>query len=455
MDGWPAVFRFGRVEIVPTDEHETASTVSPKANTTSNATGTPRRRVRRSWAIAAAAVLAVAVLIYWLHSRRFESTDDAQVDGNISGIGARVGGTVTRVGVIENQVVKVGDLLLELDPTDLEVAAAQAKAAVAQAVAQLEAEDPTVAITETSNTAAVANASSELAVGLGRCERGRARRGAAHRALTAGRARNARLRRARAQARRGAFAEGGASARRCWIAGSTRPRRRPPTCAPSAGARRGARRGCDSSRRMLGATQSRLSEVQKTPPSRSRPAGPAWCRARRISSWPARSCSQAELNLGYTRWCARWRASWPRRPSTVGDHVAPGQQLFAIAQTSDALGDRQLPRDPAPATCTRGSRPCARRRDRRRLRGHVDSLGGATGSRLQPAAARERDRQLREGGAAHPGAHSLRRPGKPASNACAPACRSSPRCASVSAAGADGGEPAAYDTGWTGPQPVG
>ena len=57
MDGWPPVFRFGRVEIVPTDEHETASTAPPTANTTSSATGTPRRRRRdlgdrgggRSW----------------------------------------------------------------------------------------------------------------------------------------------------------------------------------------------------------------------------------------------------------------------------------------------------------------------------------------------------------------------------------------------------------------------
>jgi len=93
------------------------------------------RRSRRTLALGAALFVALVALAYWLHSRRFENTDDAQVDANISNIGARVSGTVTKVAVIENQPVKAGDVLVEIDPTDLQVALAQAKAAVAQAVA--------------------------------------------------------------------------------------------------------------------------------------------------------------------------------------------------------------------------------------------------------------------------------------------------------------------------------
>src|SRR5579863_4616526 len=78
-------------------------------------------------------VLVVGAVLYWLHARNFEDTDDAQIDGNISNIGPRVNGTVTAVRVVENQVVKANDVLLEIDPTDLSVAVAQAKAAVAQA----------------------------------------------------------------------------------------------------------------------------------------------------------------------------------------------------------------------------------------------------------------------------------------------------------------------------------
>jgi len=80
-------------------------------------------------------LVALAAVIYWLYARHFEETDDAQIDGNISNIGPRVSGTVTNVFVLDNQLVKAGDPLLEIDPTALRVARAQAKASVAQAEA--------------------------------------------------------------------------------------------------------------------------------------------------------------------------------------------------------------------------------------------------------------------------------------------------------------------------------
>src|SRR5215471_16164149 len=126
-------------------------------------TKAPPRRNRRPMILGG--VVAVGLVIgalYYLHHLRFEETDDAQVDADISDIGARVSGIVTRVLVVENQPVRAGQLLAELDQTDLQVALAQARAAVAQAAAQLEAEDPTVLITQASNAAALTNASSEI-----------------------------------------------------------------------------------------------------------------------------------------------------------------------------------------------------------------------------------------------------------------------------------------------------
>src|SRR2546430_10167235 len=79
------------------------------------------------------AVVAVAALLWWLHARKFEDTDDAQVDGYITAVSSRVPGTVVRVLVEDNQAVKKGDLLVELDTADLEVAVAQAGAAAAPA----------------------------------------------------------------------------------------------------------------------------------------------------------------------------------------------------------------------------------------------------------------------------------------------------------------------------------
>src|SRR5205823_640478 len=82
------------------------------------------------------AVLAVAGFAWWLHARHFEDTDDAQVDGNITAVSSRVPGTVIAVHTDDNQQVKQGDLLVELDRTDLEVGMAQARAAARKRIDQ-------------------------------------------------------------------------------------------------------------------------------------------------------------------------------------------------------------------------------------------------------------------------------------------------------------------------------
>src|SRR5689334_14672868 len=69
----------------------------------------------------------LAVLIvggYFLRNyfSTYESTDDAQVDGDIHAISARVSGYVTEVNVTDNQVVQKGAILVRIDPKDYEVA---------------------------------------------------------------------------------------------------------------------------------------------------------------------------------------------------------------------------------------------------------------------------------------------------------------------------------------------
>jgi membrane fusion protein (multidrug efflux system) len=65
---------------------------------------------------------------FWLDSRQFESTDDAFIDGDIIPISPQVAAQVAEVKVFDNQVVKKGDLLVTLDPTDYQVALEQKKA---------------------------------------------------------------------------------------------------------------------------------------------------------------------------------------------------------------------------------------------------------------------------------------------------------------------------------------
>jgi membrane fusion protein, multidrug efflux system len=93
-----------------------------------------------SWAIGIVVLLAliVAGALYWLHSRNYVRTDDAFVDGHISQISSQVAGRVIRVAIDDNQQVRAGQVLVELDPRDYRVKLDQARAQRAQAVAQLE-----------------------------------------------------------------------------------------------------------------------------------------------------------------------------------------------------------------------------------------------------------------------------------------------------------------------------
>jgi membrane fusion protein (multidrug efflux system) len=113
------------------------------------------KRLRLILGIAVGIVVLIAGIAWWLYSRTYESTDDAQINGHLNAIASRVAGTVKAVYVENDQPVKVGQTLVDLDPSDYEVLVAQARASYEQAVAQSAAENPNVPITLTSNRATV------------------------------------------------------------------------------------------------------------------------------------------------------------------------------------------------------------------------------------------------------------------------------------------------------------
>ena len=94
----------------------------------------PRSR-RRGLIIVAILVAALVALAIWWHSTFSEDTDDAQVNGHLIQVSARVSGHVLKVDVEENQTVKAGDPIVELDPSDYQVAVENAEAALASAKA--------------------------------------------------------------------------------------------------------------------------------------------------------------------------------------------------------------------------------------------------------------------------------------------------------------------------------
>jgi membrane fusion protein, multidrug efflux system len=78
-------------------------------------------------------LLLIAGAIWWLWASGREETDDAYIDGHISNISSRVAGTISQVLVSDNQIVKSGQVLLELDPNDYQVQVDQSKAALEEA----------------------------------------------------------------------------------------------------------------------------------------------------------------------------------------------------------------------------------------------------------------------------------------------------------------------------------
>src|ERR1700676_967704 len=86
--------------------------------------------------IIALVVLLVVGFFVYRYVTSYESTDDAQVDGHINSISARVSGHVMKLNVQDNQYVEAGAVLVEIDPADYQVAYERAKADSEEAQAQ-------------------------------------------------------------------------------------------------------------------------------------------------------------------------------------------------------------------------------------------------------------------------------------------------------------------------------
>jgi len=120
------------------------------------------KKSRRGIVLVVIAVLVVAGVAVWWHSTYSEDTDDAQVNGHLIQISSRITGQVLRVDVEENQVVKAGDLIAELDPRDYNVAVENAEAALASARANAAAANVNVPITSINTGSNLRSAGSDV-----------------------------------------------------------------------------------------------------------------------------------------------------------------------------------------------------------------------------------------------------------------------------------------------------
>ena len=118
-------------------------------------------RGRARWLVAGGLIVVAIVVAAWIHLSGRETTDDAQIDGHIAPIAAKVGGTIQRVLVRDNQEVKQGDVLVEVDPRDLQVALARAEADLAEARAAAQATRSGVSVNSTMASSQLTGAKAE------------------------------------------------------------------------------------------------------------------------------------------------------------------------------------------------------------------------------------------------------------------------------------------------------
>src|SRR5580658_3714000 len=121
----------------------------------------PKRR-RNIVILLVVLVVLVGGVFLWRYLSSYESTDDAQADVHLYPVSARISGYVVKVNVDDNQWVEKGTVLVEIDPKDYEVAVAQAQANLSNAEATAQSLNITVPITSVNSSSQLRSTESDI-----------------------------------------------------------------------------------------------------------------------------------------------------------------------------------------------------------------------------------------------------------------------------------------------------
>jgi membrane fusion protein (multidrug efflux system) len=277
--------------------------------------------------------LLVGAFLWWQYSSTYEQTDDAQIDGHINSVSTRVSGTVLAVMVSENQEVKKGQLLVELDPRDYQVGLERLQANVAQAEAQVRAETPAVPIARTTTQtsiatagAGVANARAQLAAAEGDHE------------AQLSRVIQAEANNARAQAdlqRYTVLVNKDEISRQEYDQRVAAAKSAAAAVATERAAAEALLRTIDQKKAELAQSESELAQASTNAPQELS-IRRANIELRRASVEAARAAvAEARLNVDYTKILAPIDGVIGRKSVEVGSRVQPGQQLLSVVPLHD------------------------------------------------------------------------------------------------------------------------
>jgi membrane fusion protein (multidrug efflux system) len=321
---------------------------------------------------------AVGGVLYWLHARQFEETDDAEIDAHLNAVSPRIDGTIINVYVDDNQFVKVGQPLVDLDPRDLQVALDQAQAQLLQARSMVSAQQPNIPITQVENFTTVSTAESDVTT----AEAGQA---AAERDREAAEAKlaesEANLARAQSDLERYKLliAKEEVSQQE-FDQVATTAKAMAATVASNRAALQSSARIVDQRRSQTAAAVSRLSQAKRNGPSQLL-IRRATVQSEQASAQTAQTqVEQAQLRLSYTKITAPVDGIVMKRSAEIGSHVAAGQQLMTIAQVDDVWVTANFKETQLQNIRPKQSVTIHVDATKQDLEGYVDTIGGSTGA---------------------------------------------------------------------------
>lgn len=338
--------------------------------------GTPRAK----WGlIIVVIVLLVAGFFLWRYFGSYESTDDAQIDGHINSVSARVSGHVIRLNVEDNQYVEKGTLLVEIDPADYQVALDRARADYADAQAQSSAAGINVPVTDVSTASQVSSAQANVSNTRSGIAAARQQFDAAKAQVAEAEANNAKAQSDLVRYKQ-LVDKQEISLQQYDVAVAAAK-----SGAANVDAARSAAAAADA---QIAQAQSKLAQAEAD--LRTAQTAPQTMRVIRARALSAQASAdrkkaelqQAELNLGYTNILAPVTGVVTNRTVEVGQNVQVGSEMMKIVPLEDIwvtanfketqLGDMKPGQRSTIEVDANG----------KTYKGHVDSIAGASGARF-------------------------------------------------------------------------
>jgi membrane fusion protein, multidrug efflux system len=286
----------------------------------------------RMFIIIGVVVLLVAGFFLLRYFNSYESTDDAQIDGHLNPVSARVGGHVERLLVEDNQYVKAGQPLAQIDQRDYQVLVSRAKADYDNAVAAAQGAGVNIPITSTSTSSQLAGANAEITSAQASVAAARQQYDAANAQLAQAEANNVKAQNDLARYKQ-LVAKQEISQQQYDQA----------YAAAQAGAAGvdAARAAAAAAQQQIRAAQSKVLQAEAN--LRSAQTGPQQVRAIRSRAQSAEALveekkaalDQAQLNLQYTTIVSPVNGVVTNRTVEVGQNVQPGQELMRIINLDD------------------------------------------------------------------------------------------------------------------------